>query len=161
MHPPRLLASIILICQPSHALPCTRAPARITHRSTSSSASPLDPWVGTLYNGINGIRLTAITDTPLRLREALSNAAQAKADSLCAGDDQLEVQLSNYGIGAENIQTLVLQSKQSADDVIGQWAGAKLGKDSPLSAIMNPVYVYAGVGMCKDQWAVVLTSEFI
>ncbi|KAJ1641846.1 hypothetical protein J3B02_003294 [Coemansia erecta] len=110
---------------------------RNTRRSANTATSFLDPWIGTLYNGLNSIRLTAVTDTPLRLRQVLNNAAQAKANSLCAGGSQQKLELSNFGVDAENAQTLVLQNQQSANDAVDMWAKAKLGKDSPLTDALD------------------------
>ncbi|KAJ2488348.1 hypothetical protein IWW37_004891 [Coemansia sp. RSA 2050] len=134
----------------------------------SSTVNPLAQWIGDMYNGLNGMRVTAVTSTPLRLRSALNSFAQSWAISMCntnsaaLSDAQLVASLANNaGIKTENAHMLVSRGQASVGAVIASWAGAKPGKTSPLSAIVYPTYVYVGMGVCGDDWVVVLTSEFM
>ncbi|KAJ2812922.1 hypothetical protein H4S07_001049 [Coemansia furcata] len=134
----------------------------------SSTVNPLARWIGDMYNGLNDMRVTTVASTPLRLRSALNSFAQSQAISMCninsaaLDSDQLVASLANNaGIKTEQAQMLVARNLDSVDKVIAAWASAAPGKTSPFSAIIDPTYVYVGMGVCGDDWVVVLTSEFI
>ncbi|KAJ2910899.1 hypothetical protein GGI21_000388 [Coemansia aciculifera] len=135
----------------------------------SSVVDPLNQWIGDMYNGLNNMRVTAVTSTPLRLRSALNSFAQSQAISICRtnspalSNDEVIDALKNSASGSvktENAQMLVARNQGSVDSVIASWASAALGSTSPRSAIIFPNYVYVGVGVCGNFWVVVLTSEF-
>ncbi|KAJ2473052.1 hypothetical protein GGI02_001154 [Coemansia sp. RSA 2322] len=120
-----------------------------------------------MYNGLNAMRITSVTSTPLRLRATLNAFAQAQADLICNSNapvyssTQLIADLqSSAGITTENAEMLSIGNMLTADSVVAAWAAEKPGKTSPFSAIIYPVYVYAGFGVCNGNWVVVLTSEF-
>ncbi|KAJ1921463.1 hypothetical protein GGI16_000733 [Coemansia sp. S142-1] len=134
----------------------------------SSTANPLAQWIGDMYNALNDMRVTAVTSTPLRLRSTLNSFAQSQAISMCntnsvaLNDIQLIASLkNNAGIKTEYAHMMVARNQDSVDKVIATWASAKPGKDSPFSSILYPNYVYVGMGVCGNDWVVVLTSEFL
>ncbi|KAJ2059038.1 hypothetical protein GGI17_004678 [Coemansia sp. S146] len=134
----------------------------------SSTVNPLAQWIGDMYNGLNDLRVTTVTSTPLRLRSALNSFAQSQAISMCntnsaaLSDIQLVASLkNNAGIKTEYAHMLIARNQASVDKVIATWASAKPGKTSPFSAILYPNHVYVGMGVCGDDWVVVLTSEFM
>ncbi|KAJ1937929.1 hypothetical protein GGF37_005008 [Kickxella alabastrina] len=129
-----------------------------------STADPLSAWIGRMYFGLNNLRVTSITDTPLRLRSALNAIAQSQADALCAGnevDADLVPILGDQGISAEYAELVVARGRDEAEDAVEEWAVAKPGNHSPFSAIVYQGYVYVGVGTCNGNWVVALTSEFM
>ncbi|KAJ2028185.1 hypothetical protein IWW57_002279 [Coemansia sp. S610] len=157
MHLPLIIAWICLIAAVSSA-----------SSRPSSTANPLAQWIGDMYNGLNEMRVTAVTSAPLRLRSALNALAQSQAIAMCntnsaaLSDSQLVASLaSSAGIRTDNAHMLAARGQASVGAVIASWAGASPGKTSPLSAIIYPTYVYVGMGVCGDDWVVILTSEFV
>ncbi|KAJ1841402.1 hypothetical protein LPJ73_006131 [Coemansia sp. RSA 2703] len=160
-------ASIYLIAALASCHPVFQ-PTRATHPRRSASFDPLSEWLGATYAGLNALRVTSPTDTPLRLRSTLNALAQSHADALCAADSESSTPavdvvrvLADRGITVDSGEMHSVQGQREAAGALGVWGSEAPGPMSAWSAIVHPGYVYVGVGMCDGSWVVVLTSEFL